>query len=300
MRITSLYSIIIELQVEKNAVLPFTLGQKAHALFLSLIEQINPSLAHRLHEEPKYRPFTVSSLLGGTVSGHEIHLKEGQTCALRVTLLDGGALWECVSTFFLEKHAMVLHLGEATFTAQRIISQPQTDTTGWAAHTTWQQLASTEAQSTINFRFTSPTAFSLGNRRFALYPEPLYVWDSLLRSWNLYAPEVLQLDKGVIREFVTHFIRINDYQLHTTTLYYPKYIQKGFMGLCSYHIQSQEAPAPHIAALATFAHFSGIGYKTTMGMGQVQVILNNEGHLQQKNARASAVEPLSVASRKKM
>jgi CRISPR-associated endoribonuclease Cas6 len=154
-----------------------------------------------------------------------------------------------------------------------VISTPSNDPTGWAGYTDWQTLAATPAREMLTLRFASPTAFSVGNRRFALFPEPLLVWDSLVRTWNRYAPEILHLDKPAIREFVAQHVAVTDYLLQTTTLYFPHSVQKGFIGTCTYTIQqsSENEQALHLAALASFARFAGVGSKTTMGMGQARL-----------------------------
>jgi CRISPR-associated endoribonuclease Cas6 len=93
-----------------------------------------------------------------------------------------------------------------------------------------------------------------------------------LGSWNRYAPEVLRIDKLAMRDFVTHNVTVSDYNLHTTCLYFPKYVQKGFIGTCSYSIKETNCEyAPQLSALAEFARYAGVGYKTTMGMGQARI-----------------------------
>ena len=93
-----------------------------------------------------------------------------------------------------------------------------------------------------------------------------------MRSWNRYAPEVLRIDKLAMRDFVTRNVTVSEYNLHTTCLYFPKYAQKGFIGTCSYSIQeTTDGSAPQLSALAEFARYSGVGYKTTMGMGQARI-----------------------------
>lgn len=39
-----------------------------------------------------------------------------------------------------------------------------------------------------------------------------------MRSWNLYTPEVLRLDKVELRAFVGKQVVVEDYHLHTETL----------------------------------------------------------------------------------
>jgi CRISPR-associated endoribonuclease Cas6 len=266
-----LYSVILEILCTNKAILPTTTGHQAHALFLDLINQIDPILAARLHDEPNYRPFTVSPIKGARERDRHLLLEVGKVYHLRITLLDGGSLWHCLSQRFLESPNISLQLGEVTFVLSRVTSTPSTDATGWAGYTDWQTLANTSALHGITIHFDSPTAFSLGDRHFAFFPEPMLVWDSLMRTWNHYAPECLHMDKQAMREFVKNQVVISDYDLHTTTLHFPKYIQKGFVGTCSYQLKTDDC-APQVTALATFARYSGIGYKTTMGMGQARMV----------------------------
>jgi CRISPR-associated endoribonuclease Cas6 len=266
-----LHSLILELNATSNIELPATTGHQAHALFLDLVQRIDPALSARLHNEENYRPFTVSPLRSANERERRLFVRAGALYILRVTLLDGGHLWQCLSHYLLESRDIPLQIGEATFTLTRVISTPSNDPTGWAGHTDWQTLAATPAQEILTFRFASPTAFSMGNRRFTLFPEPLLVWDGLLRTWNRYAPEILHLDKPTIREFVTQHVAVVDYHLQTTTLHFPHSIQKGFIGTCTYSIQQGNEQALPIAVLASFARFAGIGSKTTMGMGQARL-----------------------------
>ncbi|MEO6889821.1 MAG: CRISPR-associated endoribonuclease Cas6 [Ktedonobacteraceae bacterium] len=265
-----LYSLILELTSTRAASIPATNGHQAQALFLDLVRQVDPALSARLHDEPGYRPYTVSPLRGARTRDGLLFLQAGQPYHIRITLLDDGQLWQCLSARCLATPSLTLFLDTAEFQLQRVLSTPESDATGWAGHADWQTLASIPARRAITLYFASPCAFSLGDRRYALFPEPRLVWDSLLRTWNLYAPEVLHIEKTALRDFVTNQVAISDYALHTTTLHFPRYIRKGFLGTCSYCIQTSAASANHVATLAAFARYSGIGYKTPMGMGQVR------------------------------
>ncbi len=291
-----LYSLVVELAATSHSIIAKTTGHQAHALFLHLIHQIDPALAARLHDEPNYRPFTISPLYTITKQDkeeEELRLRGGQKCQLRITLLDGNDLWHGLMQHFLENPNVILHIGQASFTLLRVYSAPAIHVAGRSSTTNWHTLASTKVRTSITLHFVSPTAFSLGDRHFALFPEPGYVWDSLMRSWNRYAPEVLQVEKETMRAFVAQHISIQDYRLQTETLHFPKYRQKGFVGSCTYAIKTQDASATQATALAEFAHYCGIGYKTTMGMGQVSVEQGRDPHDSEFAARGSDVEVLS-------
>ncbi len=195
-----LYSILLELMVRQTAVIPVTMGHLAHALFLNLVKRFDAALASRLHDEPGYRPFTVSPLSGGTLAGERIALRRGQRCRLRITLFDDGVLWHALQMHFLEAGPIYMRLGEADLHLARMLITPTSDTTNWAGSTDWQTLITLSAQPTITFHFSTATAFSLGKRQFYLFPEPRLVWDSLLRAWNKYAPDQLHMEKRTVCE----------------------------------------------------------------------------------------------------
>ncbi len=267
----TLYSALLELQAQHEAWLPATMGHQIHAMFHQLIARVDPALSDRLHDEQGHRPFTLSSLLGAVLQGNHAALAPGKTYQVRVTLLDGGHLWGCLSTLFLEGGPCEVRLGEAKLLLTRLVSTPASDSTGWAGRTSWQELVSTPTHYTITLSFTSPTAFNISGNYFALVPEPILVWESLIRSWNAYAPDPLHIERQVLRDTLRHHITITACDLSTHILHYPKYAQKGFTGTCTYHLPQEEEQAAQLTRLAAFARFAGVGYKTTMGMGQVRM-----------------------------
>ena len=271
MQSTYLHSIILELCAVNTVAIAAHRGDHTHALFLDLVRQVDAELSERLHDEPGYRPFTVSVLHGARVSDGVQLLQAGQVYRLRLTLLDGGGLWQRLSAYFLETNTLTLRLDKAQLRLTRVISTPTADVTGWAGYSDWQTLAAVSPRDFITMHFASPCAFSMGHRHFALFPEPILLWDSLVRSWNRHAPAVLQIDKVALRDFVTQQVVVNDYELHTGKAVFATHAQKGFMGHCTYQVKSSEGFAPQIVALAEFARYSGIGSKTTSGMGQAHM-----------------------------
>ena len=271
MEATMLYSILLELVVRHVANIPLTMGHLAHALFLNLVKQFDPALSSRLHDEPGYRPYTVSPLSGGIRVGEHVILQRGQLCHLRITLLDGGVLWHTLQTHFLEAGPVHVRLGDADFQMVRMLITSTADPTNWVGSTNWQSLDTLPVQRTITMYFSTATAFSLSERQFGLFPEPPFIWESLLRSWNRYAPETMRMEKQAMREAFGSQIAVTACALRTAFLHFPTSIQKGFTGRCTYQLLAPEPLAARLTTLAAFAKYACIGYKTTMGMGQVHV-----------------------------
>jgi CRISPR-associated endoribonuclease Cas6 len=266
-----LFSVALELVATQNVTLPIAIGRQVHASFLCLVGQFDSALSARLHGEPNYRPFTVSLLRGGEVQEDRMVLCKGQSYYLRVTLLDGGAIWEGLQRHFLEASPIHMSLGTISLRLNRILMTPAAAPVGWIGSTDWNTLAmSPLAHSSFTMHFNSPTAFSLGEHQFELFPKPQFVWGSLLRTWNRYAPECFRIEKQRLQEVLARHVTITSRTLRTQTLYFPAYVQKGFVGRCSYHMEEGQ-PFAEIASLTAFAPYAGVGYKTTMGMGQTLV-----------------------------
>jgi CRISPR-associated endoribonuclease Cas6 len=70
------------------------------------------------------------------------------------------------------------------------------------------------------------------------------------------------------------YIIISRYSLETCYLPGSKFGQTGFQGTITYEVKGAQTDpeATWLTPLARFALFSGVGYKTAMGMGQTRCI----------------------------
>jgi len=71
-------------------------------------------------------------------------------------------------------------------------------------------------------------------------------------------------------------VRVAKCSLHTNTLFFPGFCQKGFVGSCNYIIEAPDDFASLLTTLAAFAQYAGAGYKTAMGMGQVRATFDDQ------------------------
>lgn len=272
----TLSSVVLEFQAHHEALISQATGRFLHAFFLNLVAQFDDARSRQLHDEPDYRPFTVSSLQGAQIREGYVLLRRGQTYTCRVTFLDGGTLQRQLLAHMRQVQTIPVHLDTAVLSLRRVLSPPVKDSSPWIRSTTWKALVTRQPAQVIAMRFLSPTAFSMGHHVFKLFPDPQWVWGSLVRDWNRYAPACFQIDKQLIQEAAAstvHIVKCDG--LHTETLRYASYVQKGFLGTCPYTLHDPVS-APYMTALAAFAPYAGIGSKTTMGMGQTLVTCASE------------------------
>lgn len=115
-----------------------------------------------------------------------------------------------------------------------------------------------------------------GGKRMEIWPRPELVFGSLARTWSLYSPLALSVGREDLAWMVTEGVIVNRYELRSQMLQFPKHKQVGFTGDCIYECAEDTKLAPILEMLADFALYAGIGYKTTMGMGQARRLTSAE------------------------
>lgn len=290
-----LFSILLRLQpAEAGRVSPGS-GSQVHAAFLDIVRQSDPVLAERLHQPDQRRPFTVGLLQGfnhlpyaqladAISQGRQVPVLPSQVYWLRFTMLDAAIFGPFVQHFLLRSQEAQLRIGDAQFLISRIVGAPEPHNIAqsWASHTTFAELSEhIQPLLAYHFEFATPTAFSLGQKSWGkqmnLFPEPALVFGSLAKQWENFAPPHLRMSINDLlpRDFATwceDALVVTRYQLETRTLHSKKFGNIGFLGKISYDMKGDPnaSEARWLTPLARFALFSGAGYKTTMGMGQLR------------------------------
>jgi CRISPR-associated endoribonuclease Cas6 len=130
------------------------------------------------------------------------------------------------------------------------------------ASNSYGKLAQVSPQDSLELEFITPTSFKQKDC-IQTFPLPELVFGSLLRRWNVFAPEDLRFDeidwKGMIARYEMHSSAM---KMHSDEL--------GGQGWVKYHFADSEQLAI-ATVLAHFATFAGVGRKTTMGMGQAHL-----------------------------
>ena len=153
---------------------------------------------------------------------------------------------------------------DQTFTVAELEAAPDTDF--WV-------LANLPPVQTLTLNFLSPTGFKQGDGHL-LFPLPRNVFASPLRLWRTYAPAELAIPDDWL-EWAAERIFVTDHQLHTAEVTLrPQQTFTGFVGRATFTAKSRHDRYQRIwHALAHLAQFSGVGHKTTMGMGAVAIAL---------------------------
>ncbi len=277
-----LTSTVVKLRAMNDGRLPLATGEYGYAAFLSLIRKVAPDLAQALHNAGTRQPFTVSPLQGRMRwCRGRWQVRTGADCWMRFTILDP-ALYTAFSRYFAEAQTFDLKI---TLDAVNFAVEEVTTTQGkWSGYATFKQLL-TEASDDpeIPLRFHSLTAFSLGDLsgvgpRMAMFPEAELVFGSLLTKWNTFAD--ILLEPQPLRELMKdQCILVKRYRLESRVWQFQRHLQPGFVGYCVYEVKGATAEQRrYFNTLADFAFYAGVGYRTTMGMGQCRRIADKQNN----------------------
>jgi CRISPR-associated endoribonuclease Cas6 len=281
-----IHSIAMQLSPTRPGTIRATMGHQAHAAFLRAVKEADPTMADILHHPiRKQRPFTVSPLMGTEAARDgRLRVDPAETYTLRFTIL----LDEIFRQFmgrFLRGDRPELRLGRSLFLIKEILATPEGSP--WAGYTSFAQMArqSSATKPLIDLEFLSPTAFSFGQRawgkQFHMLPDPRLVFSSLARTWQAFAPPGLHLDQRAVERYADENVIIQRLdRLETRMLHFGRHPQLGFMGRVTYRIMDRTAGIQEwcriLHALADFAFYAGVGYKTTMGMGQCRRVSDDQ------------------------
>lgn len=305
-----LYSLLIKLRpLERGTLMPFS-GELVHAAWLDWLRTAAPDIAAMLHDGNQRRlftcsclhfPFPASKIRDAERNNIHLPLEPEKFYTIRLTLLLGelfplfySSLMNYSSKEGGTRAQPFMRLGKQAFMLEEVVSSPE-DSSRWTGYTSFGELVEKartlrlKRTENLELEFATLTTFHRGNansrygKHYALQPFPQYVFPWLARRWQELAPP--ELAETIQPEHIERYIAeegivIEDYALQTHRVQFNRYPQRGFLGSCTYSLRGpDEANVPsdqlnvrqQFVLLSQLAFYTGVGYKTTMGMGQVRL-----------------------------
>jgi CRISPR-associated endoribonuclease Cas6 len=276
------HSLVVNFMPKTPIYPEFLTGRHIHALFLTLVSSVDKELGDRLHGEKANKGFGLSPIvvvdgskpkLKMRSANYELRITNYQSlippsspCWWRIALLDEVLFSKLTGLWLNLNPDRAFHLGSADLYITSILGTPQSSQP-WSNFATYQQIfdRASETERNISFHLATPTAFRQGK-----YDSPLPTRDNVFKSlcdrWNTYS-EIQILPEIIEPIFPSRF------DIRTEVVAnYDKHHFIGCIGEIGYRILGDVEPIviKQINALADFAMFSGIGRKTTMGMGMTR------------------------------
>jgi CRISPR-associated endoribonuclease Cas6 len=305
-----LYALILKVRPLQHGTLKSFNGELVHGAFLRWLSSAAPDVAAWLHEGQKRRLFTCSSLQFPRFAARQVEverrdlhlpLEPEQAYTIRLTLLLSElfplfheALISLTSQNVSGAHPPFIQLGRQLLLLEEV-QITNDDPLGWTGFTSLASLVEQASQarfgreSTLALEFHSLTAFSRGNSKSGygwftiMLPLPQAVFQNLWRRWEDIAPPELA---GVIQpERIERYLQedgaiIIDHNITAHHVHFTTHQLRGFLGTCTYQLRGPDEPASaeapltvrqQLYLLARLAFYTGIGYKTAMGLGQARL-----------------------------
>ena len=288
--------VIFDLTALQDSSISRTHGAWLYSAFLSFMQGIDPDLSQKMHDNdtddtPRLRPFTLSMLYGELEEdGNLFKILVGNKVSFRVTGMDDEIM------FFLRNLKISNPLNKMTvdnclFDIAAIHKTP--GICPEAITETYQELVSkyimldknkiSNLPNRINFLFSSPTCFRDGHR-FIPLPVPEKIFNGLVEKWESFSPISLKDECGDnLRDLVFAIagnMTVGRFNIRSRVCDFGRYRVPGFIGECELYFHPEKG-LPHSKAvlmkqfmhvLADYSLYAGVGYHTTMGMGQVRII----------------------------
>ena len=226
-----------------------------HGFLFNITGQADRQESDWLHKHPAPHPFSLVPL----------YTNAGHLAGLRLSALTdrAAALFQRTGNWFM-REKRPCHLGGHEFVISESRATPSSN---------WQQLALSEPVRAIGLRFASPTSFKQGPGSLPL-PLPKNVFSSPVRAWEAFAPPMMSLPSGWL-EWCARDVFVKYHNIETVQVAISQQEQfTGFVGEVWFEAyQGEDMQLRAWQALSTLATFCGVGHKTTMGMGAVEIIV---------------------------
>jgi len=257
----------LEMYAEKPLTLPFFTGHVARGLLLHFIRLVDPAASGLLHELNVSKPYSVTPL----------RFRSSQRTGDGYVL---DTLFPCRACFRFLKDEYSTYL----------LNFFQKQNTALIFDTTFQIASMNincksyadlekEAQAVDGFTldFRTPTYLaSLNSSYHWMFPDPVKVFCSLMRCWNMFSDErrFSKEEYVAYKGWLAENVGVSRYELQTRCVVMRNKQTAGFAGWVGYEMADREGEWNKITCmLAKFAEYSNIGGNRTGGFGAVTVDL---------------------------
>lgn len=228
---------------------------------------------NNLRDEVEHLPFdlkgafSVTSFLGKARRNTEI--EEGKCYFFRICTLKKELFALFSSGFFrMKMEGTIFEISDADFNVMDVICDKAKSK--WAfsmSEGDMEELLCRDADEIIKIKIVSPTAFKIGDS-FSCDINPRLVYGNLLKKFNKYS--YYDLDRKVLDELSKTKISLENARMGKIIL--DRGSITGIAGdLTAYINNVDDDIKKFIKLLWNFGAFSGVGYKTEVGYGQIEL-----------------------------
>ncbi len=123
-----------------------------------------------------------------------------------------------------------------------------------------------EVKKYINLKLLTPTSFK-SNGQYDIFPEPTKIFRSIMLMFDEFNDEHHLFDRDTLH-FIENNIKIIDYRLRSTRFHVEGVKIPSFIGEIRLKVNGPPQLAKFVHFLLAYGTYSGIGIKTSLGMGK--------------------------------
>jgi CRISPR-associated endoribonuclease Cas6 len=274
-----LYAIVLRLAVLRCGAISANHGDVGRAALFNLIRQGDSPLTQQLHDNNNAKPYTISLVQGGK-RGKDgaLHFGDGDRAEWRFSLMMQSAFEALLLKSLLNNQLPHVRIGTIDFAITDVfVSRTSHKDSGYISveelSEVWQR-PQERLPKRIVLDFQSPTAFNLGqNRETRQYrirsnPDARTVFSSLRKRWVTMGG----VDAGdEFDKWVADCVEQEVVHGQPQTVRVEGRLITGFTGQITYqHYSADTRWLSYLHLLADLTFWTGVGYQTTRGMGQVR------------------------------
>jgi CRISPR-associated endoribonuclease Cas6 len=257
--------------VDGHAVPPRHTGPAVYAALLKAVGGVDPALAARLHDSPKFKSFTITPVLGEDDVTPTV---AGRAARFEVGLLEDTDTATVLAALTATETVVIGR------TVYRSVSARLSDARSY------EELAEGAEPGTVwSFDLVTPVSFATargqGARRQQPWPDAARVFANLAGRWDTFAPAAGTLPDAALVAVGEHLeccagaVQLRRYLVEPSRRDHEDGYRVGATGQVSYRL-AMPARLPRVAlravdTLARFAQYAGMGDRTAMGMGYVRL-----------------------------
>lgn len=132
-----------------------------------------------------------------------------------------------------------------------------------------------ERERYIKIRFMTPTAFK-SDKKYQNYPTPRWIFQSLMLRYDAYAENSTVYSDELLDHYSNH-VQMVSYHLRSISFALEGIWIPAFLGEVIYKISGNQSAVNLAYVLLRFGEYAGVGIKTALGMGKIEVLEGKHG-----------------------
>lgn len=118
----------------------------------------------------------------------------------------------------------------------------------------------------IRYKILTPVSYKDDNK-YLIIPDIRLILSNIINKWNAFSTN--DIDKSIFEEYLLKTF-ISNYNIRTTNFYLENVRIKSYIGEIEITIKANQMMTNILNLLFEFAEYSGLGIKTSMGMGGIK------------------------------